>query len=185
MLPDSGFIQEMEVKKLNERNARKGLPEVEPMYGLEDATAPRTDAGTRLRDSGSEPAPGIRMRYWNAGHLLGSASIETEIEQPGKKAIRLLFSGDIGPDNKMLERDPEGPTNWDYVVCESTYGARDRFERSVEARRDNLAGELQDAQRPGRRDADPVLRRGAHAGSGDRPCLCHGTWQSAQGQHLH
>jgi metallo-beta-lactamase family protein len=109
MLPDSGFIQETEVKKLNERNARKGLPEVEPIYGLLDAEmAVKLMKGHGYKEW-FEPAPGIRMRYWNAGHLLGSASIETEIEQQGGKPIRLLFSGDIGPDNKMLETDPEGP----------------------------------------------------------------------------
>jgi metallo-beta-lactamase family protein len=149
MLPDSGFIQEMEVKKLNERNARKGLPEVEPIYGLEDAAA----AIALMRGTGYEtwfePAPGIRMRYWNAGHLLGSTSIETEITEPGQKPIRLLFSGDIGPDGKMLEADPEGPTGWDYVVCESTYGARDRMERSPEKRRQMLAQELKDAAQRG------------------------------------
>jgi metallo-beta-lactamase family protein len=145
MLPDSGFIQEMEVKKLNERNAKKGLPEVEPIYGLEDATAAIALMKTTEYQTWFAPAPGIRMRYWNAGHLLGSTSIETEIEQAGKKPIRLLFSGDIGPDTKLLESDPEGPTNWDFVVCESTYGARDRLERSPEKRREMLAKELKDA----------------------------------------
>jgi metallo-beta-lactamase family protein len=145
MLPDSGFIQETEVKKLNERRARKGEPEVEPIYGLLDAEMAVTLMRSHDYQEWFEPAPGIRMRYWNAGHLLGSASIETEIEQKGKKPIRLLFSGDIGPDNKMLESDPEGPTNWDYVVCESTYGARDRFERTPEKRHEMLAQELKDA----------------------------------------
>ncbi len=149
MLPDSGHIQEMEVKKLNERNARKGIPEVEPIYGLEDATAAVELMKSYDYQSWFTPAPGIRMRYWNAGHLLGSASIETEIEQAGKKPIRLLFSGDIGPDTKLLERDPEGPANWDYVVCESTYGARDRMERSPEKRRELLAQELKDAAKRG------------------------------------
>jgi metallo-beta-lactamase family protein len=149
MLPDSGHIQEMEVKKLNERNARKGLPEVEPIYGLEDATTAVGLMKSYAYQTWFTPAPGIRMRYWNAGHLLGSASIETEIEQSGKKPIRLLFSGDIGPDTKLLERDPEGPTNWDYVVCESTYGARDRMERSPEKRRELLAQEIKDAANRG------------------------------------
>jgi metallo-beta-lactamase family protein len=89
------------------------------------------------------------MRYWNAGHLLGSASIETEIEQAGQKPIRLLFSGDIGPDTKLLEHDPEGPSGWDYVVCESTYGARDRMERSADKRRELLAQELKAAAKRG------------------------------------
>jgi metallo-beta-lactamase family protein len=145
MLPDSGFIQETEVKKLNERNARKGLPEVEPIYGLLDAEMAVKLMKGKAYKQWFEPVPGIRMRYWNAGHLLGSASIETEIEQEGGKPIRLLFSGDIGPDNKMLESDPESPTGWDYVVCESTYGARDRFERAPEKRREMLAQELKDA----------------------------------------
>ena len=60
------------------------------------------------------PAPGIRARYWNAGHLLGSASIEVEVEQEGAKPLRMLFSGDLGPDNKMLQPDPEAPANFDY-----------------------------------------------------------------------
>jgi metallo-beta-lactamase family protein len=149
MLPDSGFIQETEVKKLNERKRRKGEPEVEPIYGLLDAEMAVSLMFGHDYQQWFEPAPGIRMRYWNAGHLLGSASIETEIEQTGKKPIRLLFSGDIGPDNKMLEHDPEGPTNWDFVVCESTYGARDRFERSVEKRREMMATELKAAAQLG------------------------------------
>lgn len=145
MLPDSGFIQEMEVKKLNQRNQRKGLPEIEPIYGLEDATAALALMQSHEYESWFEPAPGIRMRYWNAGHLLGSTSIETEVAEAGQKPIRILFSGDIGPDSKLLEHDPEAPSNWDYVVCESTYGGRDRFERAPEKRRELLANELKDA----------------------------------------
>jgi metallo-beta-lactamase family protein len=149
MLPDSGFIQETEVKQLNERNRKKGLPEVEPIYGLEDAMAAVQLMRAVAFETWFEPAPGIRMRFWNAGHLLGSASIETEIARPGKPPLRLLFSGDIGPDGKMLERDPEAPEGWDYVVCESTYGTRDRFERSPEKRRELLAGIMQEARARG------------------------------------
>ena len=145
MLPDSGHIQEMDVLELNKRNARKGIAAVEPIYTLLDATAALTQFVPHAYEEWFEPAAGIRMRYWNAGHLLGSASIETEIAQDGGKPLRVLFSGDIGPDNKMLEHDPEGPANWDYVICESTYGGKDRFERSAEKRRELLAKELNDA----------------------------------------
>ncbi|MBG1233559.1 MBL fold metallo-hydrolase [Aestuariivirga litoralis] len=145
MLPDSGHIQEMEVKQLNVRSARKGKPEVEPMYTLLDAMAALEQFEPHPYKEWFSPAAGIRMRFWNAGHLLGSSSIETEIEQEGGKPIRLLFSGDIGPDNMMLEPDPEGPTDWDYVVCESTYGGYDRFERSQDKRRELLAAELTEA----------------------------------------
>jgi len=149
MLPDSGFIQEMEVKKLNERNVKRGLPEVEPMYTLDDAMAALTQFKPEAMETWFTPAKGIRMRYWNAGHLLGSASIEVEVEQQGKAATRILFSGDIGPDAKLLERDPEAPQGFDYVICESTYGGRDRFERSLDKRRELLAKELNDAANRG------------------------------------
>jgi metallo-beta-lactamase family protein len=145
MLPDSGHIQETEVEQLNKRNIKRGLPEVEPIYTLLDATAAVALIKPQKFETWFEPAPGIRMRYWNAGHLLGSASIETEIAQSSGKPIRLLFSGDIGPENKLLEFDPKAPTNWDFVVCESTYGGKDRFERALDKRREILAKELTDA----------------------------------------
>lgn len=149
MLPDSAFIQEMEIKKLNIRNLRRGLPEVEAIYEIEDAMAALELFEVQAMETWFTPAKGIRMRYWNAGHLLGSTSIEVEIDQAGQAPVRLLFSGDIGPDSKMLESDPEAPTNFDYVICESTYGGRDRFERSQEKRRALLADELNAAKARG------------------------------------
>jgi metallo-beta-lactamase family protein len=145
MLPDSGHIQESDVEQLNKRNAKRGIEPVEPIYTLEDAMAALEHFSPVSYKTWMSPAKGIRARFWNAGHLLGSASIEVEIVQAGKNPTRLLFSGDIGPENKLLEHDPEAPTSWDYVVCESTYGGRDRFERSLEKRRDILAAELKDA----------------------------------------
>jgi metallo-beta-lactamase family protein len=145
MLPDSGFIQETEVKQLNERNRKRGLPEVEPIYGLEHATLALEQFVAHEFEEWVEVARDIRIRYWNAGHLLGSASIEVEVARGKEKPMRILFSGDIGPDSKLLEHDPEAPTNWDYVICESTYGGKDRFERSIDKRREVLAQELKDA----------------------------------------
>jgi metallo-beta-lactamase family protein len=142
MLPDSGSIQEMEVKQLNQRRAKRGEQEVEPIYTQEDAYASLENFEGHAYEQWIAPCPGIRARYWNAGHLLGSASIEVEVEQPGEKPLRLLFSGDIGPDNKMLQHDPEAPSHFDVLICESTYGGRDRFERSEEGRRDILAKEV-------------------------------------------
>ena len=130
MLPDSGFIQETEVRQLNERNRKRGLPEVEPIYTAEDARQALEHFEGIAYKTWITPVPGIRARYWNAGHLLGSASIEVEVERAGEKPLRILFSGDIGPDHKLLEPDPEAPADFDYVICESTYGGTDRFERS-------------------------------------------------------
>ena len=136
MLPDSGFIQESDAKFQNKRNGQRGLPEVEPIYTLEDAMAALEHFSALDYETWIEPAKGIRARWWNAGHLLGSASIEVEVSQAGKPPTRILFSGDIGPDHKMLQPDPEAPTGFDYVICESTYGGKDRFERSEEKRRE-------------------------------------------------
>ena len=59
----------------------------------------------------------------------------------------LLFSGDIGPDQKLLEPDPEAPKNLDYIICESTYGATERAHVSNEQRRKMLAREVQGAMK--------------------------------------
>jgi metallo-beta-lactamase family protein len=142
MLPDSGFIQESDAKFQNRRNLQRGLPEIEPIYTLEDAMNSLDRFEALDYETWIEPAKGIRARWWNAGHLLGSASIEVEVTQAGKPPTRILFSGDIGPEHKMLEPDPEAPTGFDYVICESTYGGKDRFERSEEKRRELLVQEV-------------------------------------------
>jgi metallo-beta-lactamase family protein len=145
MLPDSGFIQETEVKLLNERNRRRGIKEVEPIYTAEDARIALGHFEGIAYKMWITPVPGIRARYWNAGHLLGSASIEVEVERQNQKPLRILFSGDIGPDHRLFEPDPEAPVDFDYVICESTYGGRDRFERSEDKRREVLGAELRAA----------------------------------------
>ena len=91
--------------------------------------------------------PGVRARYWNAGHLLGSASIEIEFadDDASEKPLRILASGDIGPDAKLLQPDPEAPAGFDYVISESTYGDRERPPITADARRARLAAEVRDA----------------------------------------
>ena len=145
MLPDSGFIQESEVRNLNERARRRGKPEVEPIYTVADAQAALAQFEGRAYMTWFEPAPGIRARYWNAGHLLGSTSVEVEVAQEGGPAMRILFSGDVGTNHKLLEPEPEGPSDLDYVICESTYGGTDRAERTEAARRQAFGDELRAA----------------------------------------
>jgi len=148
MLPDSGSIQESEVAALNRRNAARGRTQVTPIYTERDAVA-CLDA---FRPVGYEQwtavLPGLRARYWNAGHLLGSASIELEFATDAEP-IRVLASGDLGPDAKLFEPDPEGPTNLDYLLCESTYGDTDRPPVTEESRRAHLAEEVHAARSAG------------------------------------
>ncbi|MDP3897979.1 MAG: MBL fold metallo-hydrolase [Mesorhizobium sp.] len=150
MLPDSAHIQETEVENLNRRNAQRGRPQVTPIYTLRDAATCMTLFRAVAFDSWTAVGQGIRARYWNAGHLLGSASVELEIEQQdGDAPLRLLFSGDIGPGHKLLQADPEGPAGIDYLVCESTYGDRDRPVVTPDERRALLADEVRKAAQAG------------------------------------
>lgn len=151
MLPDSGYIQESEVARLNRRNARRGRPPVTPIYTRADAETCLAQIRAIDYDHWIEVGEGVRVRYWNAGHILGSASIELEIATGDReqRMLRLLFSGDIGPDNKLFHRDPEAPENLDYVFCESTYGDRPRKTVAVAQRRKVLADEVVSALKRG------------------------------------
>ncbi len=151
MLPDSGSIQESEVATLNRRNAPCGRAGVTPIYTQADAVASLSSFRPVDYEQWFEAMPGVRARYWNAGHLLGSASIELEFAGEGASGhpLRVLASGDIGPDAKLFEPDPESPTGLDYVICELTYGDEDRPSVTRESRRQHLAAEVRDAHRAG------------------------------------
>jgi len=147
MLPDSGAIQEQEVRRLNRRNQQRGRDPVEPIYGEADARTALGSFSVVEYESWFQPGDGVRARYWNAGHILGAASIEVEIAtgHGTPRVVRLLFSGDIGPEHKLFHPDPEAPTNLDYVCCEGTYGGRPRTDADPATRREILAGEVEAA----------------------------------------
>jgi metallo-beta-lactamase family protein len=150
MLPDSGYIQEIEVEQLNKRNRRRGRERVEPIYTAADAAACMAQFQTVSYDEWREVVPEVRARLWNAGHLLGSASIEIEVIGPGDaRPVRILFSADIGPDNKLLHPDPDAPRDLDYLVCEATYGDTDRADHSADYRRRMLRDEVRAARGAG------------------------------------
>ena len=152
MLPDSGHIQEVDVDNLNRRYARRNRGQIAPMYTRADAEACQENFRTVEYSTWIEPAEGVRVRWWNAGHILGSASIEVEIAtgREEQRFLRLLFSGDIGPEHKLFHADPEAPSNFDYVICESTYGGRRRTRATPEERRTLLARMVKEALRADR-----------------------------------
>ncbi|CAN7661444.1 MBL fold metallo-hydrolase [Neorhizobium sp. LjRoot104] len=141
MLPDSAHIQESEVEQLNRRNERRGRKSVEPIYTAADATATLVQMRAHPFEQWVAISPLVRFRFWNAGHLLGSASVELEFGADEDRQ-RLLFSGDIGPHHKLFQFDPKAPSGWDYVICESTYGDTDRDDPSEENRRNMLRDEV-------------------------------------------
>ena len=129
VLPDSGYIQETEVLRLNRRNHQRGRPEVQPIYTRADGDACAKHVTSRPLDKWFDVAAGVRARYWDAGHILGSASVELAITDPKEKSgkpLQLLFSGDIGTGDNLLQKSPEAPAGLDYLFVESTYGDRRR-----------------------------------------------------------
>lgn len=145
MLPDSGGIQEMEVERLNRRNQRRGRGIVQPIYTEQDAVDSLKQTAKRDFETWFEVIPGIEARLWNAGHILGAASVELKVGNGEREPLRLLFSGDIGPEHKALQQAAEGPHDMDVVVMESTYGGRPRPKLDAAGRRAALAAEVNEA----------------------------------------
>ena len=128
MLRDSAHIQMFEAEWRNRKGRRQGKPEFVPAYTMEDAMGVLKNFVTCPYEKTVTPAEGIRVRFVDAGHLLGSASIEVIINEDGKEK-KIVFSGDIGNLNQPLIKDPVYLHDADYVVMESTYGDRSHGDR--------------------------------------------------------
>jgi len=143
MLPDSASIQESGAERLNRKRRRRGLPEVEPVYEREHAAQALELIRPVEYEAWFEPQQGVNVCFWNAGHILGSASTEIKLDGTSSgNPLRMLFSGDLGPDEKVFHPEPDAPEGFDYIVCESTYGDRDRDDYTLKERRATLRDEL-------------------------------------------
>lgn len=128
MLPDSGYIQEMEAEWHNRKRVRQGEPPVEPLYTAEQALKSLEQFvpvhyGEELIISSE-----ARMRFRDAGHILGSAIIELWLDD-GSNQAKVVFSGDLGQTAQPIIRDPSRIEAADFLIVESTYGGR-RHENS-------------------------------------------------------
>ena len=148
LLPDSAGIQESEAEFESKKRGRRGDAPAEPLYSMKDAEETLTRRKTVEYEQWLEPGPGVRARYWNAGHILGSASIEIDVAD-GDKTVTILFSGDLGPDEKVFYKAPDAPSGFDYILSESTYGGRERPDYTLEQRREALKTEINDALKRG------------------------------------
>ena len=128
MLRDSAHIQMFEAEWRNRKGRRQGKPEFVPAYTMEDAMGVIQNFVPCPYEKIIIPAPGISVRFVDAGHLLGSASIELTIQEDGEEK-KIVFSGDIGNLHQPLIKDPTYLHDADYVVMESTYGDRSHGER--------------------------------------------------------
>lgn len=123
MLRDCAHIQETEAEWKNRKAKRAGRPQTPPIYTMNDAEGVLKhfvpcEYGEIIR-----LAEGLTIRFTDAGHLLGSASIEVWMKEDDTEK-KIVFSGDIGNQNKPLIRNPQYIVQADYVVMESTYGTR-------------------------------------------------------------
>lgn len=123
LLYDSAKCQAEDASYANKKGYSKHHPAL-PLYDERDVD--RTLRLVQDVDRGRwfEPAIGVRCRFHDAGHMLGSSFVEVEATaQNGRR--RIVFSGDIGRYDAPLLHDPVAPPACDYLVCESTYGDRD------------------------------------------------------------
>lgn len=123
MLLDSAHIQEFEAEWKNRKAERAGRPQVEPLYDRKDAEDAIRCFVSMEYEEEKWIAEGITVRFVDAGHLLGSSSIEVTITEGGITK-KIIFSGDIGNTDQPLISDPVYLKGADYVVMESTYGDR-------------------------------------------------------------
>ena len=123
MLRDCAHIQAEELKWKNRKAERAGRQKETAVYELSDVEASiKLFRGVEYNKK-IDIDENISIRFIDAGHILGSASIEVWLKE-GNESRKIVFSGDIGNFNKPLIRDPEYIKDADYVLMESTYGDR-------------------------------------------------------------
>lgn len=126
VMVDAAHLQEEEVQQRRHRSAHHGKHQhaAAPLYSIVDAFS-ALDFFGRVTAYGQpmQLAPGIRATFFDAGHILGSASILLELEE-SRRQRSVLFSGDLGNSGRPLLRDPASPPGADVVVMETTYGDR-------------------------------------------------------------
>ena len=141
ILRDAAKIQRSDNERVNRKRQRAGQEPVAPLFTLEEVEA-------ILRHF--QPVPyrqevpigeGITARFVEAGHMLGSTSIELTLTDHNETR-HVVFSGDIGPDNLPVLADPEGFSEADVVLCESTYG--DRNHKPLDATLDEFKAILRE-----------------------------------------
>jgi metallo-beta-lactamase family protein len=136
MLRDSAEIQEKDAEWLTKRSFRSGADIVhEPLYAVEDVKAVMTLIRRKEFSAIAHLGPGVKYRFVDAGHILGSGTLELWYQDSSREK-KIVFSGDIGKKDSPIIRDPARVEAADYVVMESTYG--DRLHKGVKESIDEL-----------------------------------------------
>ncbi len=124
LLKDSAHLQEEEAEQA-QRNKSSQHPEPQALYAPEDVDPVLRLLKPMPRSGSFDISPAFRVTSFDAGHILGSSSLELTITENGKKTV-VVFSGDVGRYNQPILNDPTTPSsNADVLLCESTYGDRE------------------------------------------------------------
>lgn len=121
LMEDSATIQRDDTRFLNKRREKQGLPPVEPIYDIEDATNAVNQFETVEYNKWFRVMDGVEALFTDAGHIIGSASVHLKIAEEGKETA-LTFSGDVGRYRDMILKSPQTFPQADYIIIESTYG---------------------------------------------------------------
>lgn len=146
MLADSGHILESEAEWKNRKRLRQGLPPIEPLYTAKIAQVAMYLFKGYPYDQWIELFDGFKVRFRDAGHLLGSAIIEMLIDE-NKKQTKLVYTGDLGNKDIPILRAPAIIDYADYVLMETTYG--DRLHSNLSSELEDLAKIIKDTLKRG------------------------------------
>jgi metallo-beta-lactamase family protein len=165
LLKDAASVQAQDVERLSRKRLRRGGRIPQPLYTSLEVGKILPQLAPLPYDQPREVAPGITARFVDAGHILGSASLELTVTEGGGGgsagaggAKTLVFSGDIGPRGAPLLQDPVTFARADMVFLESTYGDRDH--RPQETTVEELLGVLSQARRDGGKVLIPAFAVG-------------------------
>lgn len=124
LLYDSAKCQAEDALYANRKGYARHRPAL-PLYEERDVDRALRQVRPVAREEWFAPAPDVRCRFHEAGHMLGSSFVEMEVQSAPGSTVRIVFSGDVGRYDAPLYKDPLPPPPCDYLVCESTYGDRD------------------------------------------------------------
>jgi metallo-beta-lactamase family protein len=130
LLEDSAAIQRDDAHYENKKRKQRGLPEIEPLYSIDDAHRAMDLFVIVPYGTFTEIEPGLELLYTDAGHIIGSAAVSLKITDQGK-TTHLTFSGDVGRYKDLILTTPQPFPQADYIIIESTYG--DSLHQNVDA----------------------------------------------------
>jgi len=146
IMADSAHIADEDTKNENKRRAEENLPPRKPIYTPADVNDAMKLFVTVKYEETIRATKNVYAKFYDAGHILGSASIQLSVRENGKDRI-VVFSGDLGQENSILVRNGTPIQKADYIFMESTYG--DRLHDPIDRRKRELARVINETYKRG------------------------------------